>query len=42
MGSGMLVIWVLLGLCFALLVRYTMDSGNTTKHEQGKSALDIL
>lgn len=38
MGAGMLVFWVLLGLGFALLVRYTMGSGG----RQEKSALDIL
>lgn len=38
MGVGMLFWWVLLGLCFALVVRYAMGGG---KNEE-KSALDIL
>lgn len=37
MGAGMLLFWVLLGLAFALLVRYTMGGA-----KPDKSALDIL
>ena len=37
-GVGMLVFWVLLGLCLALLVRYAMGCGG----KREKSALDIL
>lgn len=36
MGSGMLLIWVLLGVGFALLVRYA------TRDDKQKSALEIL
>lgn len=36
MGLGMLVFWVMLGLGFALLVRYASGGGRE------KSALDIL
>ena len=37
-GGGMLVFWVLLGLGFALLVRYATGCGG----KREKSALDIL
>jgi putative membrane protein len=40
MGVGMLVTWVLLGLGFALLVRYATRPGRD--EDKPKSALDIL
>jgi putative membrane protein len=39
-GSGMLALWVLLGLGFALLVRYATRPGKN--EDKPKSALDIL
>jgi putative membrane protein len=40
MGFGMLAFWILLGLGFALLVRYATRPGNGNGNKQ--SALDIL
>ncbi|MBI1174320.1 MAG: SHOCT domain-containing protein [Sideroxydans sp.] len=42
MGAGMLFFWVLLGLGFALLVRYTMGTGDAAGRKREQSALDIL
>jgi len=41
MGFGMLAFWILLGLGFALLVRYATRPGNNNDGNR-QSALDIL